>query len=329
MNEPLKLISVVIPFRNESKCVEKFFVRLRAAVKNISYDFEFICIDDGSTDDTLDLLKKEQKVDFRIKILSFSRNFGKEAALTAGLEKASGIAVVPIDSDLQHPPEIIADMIKKWEEGYKVVVAVPRIKHRPGIIRKYLTLGFYKITHYLSDVPLIDKEGDFRLVDAKVVEIIKKMPEKNRFMKGIFSWVGFKKTTVNFEQDNRVDGENKWSFFQLWQLALDGFFSLTTVPLKIWTYVGISISLLSFTYIVIILLKVLFYGADVPGYASMITVMLFLGGIQLISLGIIGEYIGRIYIETKARPNYVIEEFLEISKDINEKINKEKSDSDC
>lgn len=308
-----KLISIIIPFFNEETLVTKFLHRLNSALDNSNkhYDFEFICINDGSSDKTLSLLKQQQSTDAKLKIINFSRNFGKEAAITAGLDYAKGAAIIPIDSDLQHPPETIPEMIAEWEAGYKVVVAVPKHKHRLGFLRRNLALAFYKVTHYFSDVPLPQDEGDFRLLDRRVVESIKQMKEKNRFMKGIFSWVGFSKTIVYFKQENRANGQNKWRFVQLWKLALDGFFSLTTTPLKIWTYVGITISFFAFIYILVILFKVLLHGSDVPGYASIITVILFLGGIQLISLGVIGEYIGRIYIEIKGRPSYIVEEFYD------------------
>lgn len=301
-------ISIVVPMYNEQKGVDAFFNRLQPILNNITQDWEIICVNDGSKDGTLEVLKKHSNRDSRIKVINFSRNFGKEAALTAGIDYTCGRAVIPIDADLQDPPELINEMVEKWRQGYKVVLAT-RLKREGETAMKKLTASlFYKLIDRISDTKIPQNTGDFRLMDRQVVDTIKQLPERNRFMKGLLSWPGFSTTTLLFNREPRHTGTTKWNFWKLWQFALDGIFAFTSAPLKIWTYLGVMISILSFVYASFLIVRTIFHGADVPGYASIMVVVLFLGGVQLISLGIIGEYISRIYNESKGRPIYVVGE---------------------
>lgn len=300
------LISVIVPMKNESAGLETLFSRL-IPVLDSQGKWEIICIDDGSTDNTLELLRQQSLSDQRVKVISLSRNFGKEAALTAGLNFAGGDIIIPIDADLQDPPELIPEMVAQWKQGFKVVLATRKSRDESWLKRKSAG-AFYNIMGKFGTVKLPKNTGDYRLIDRQVLEALKQLPERTRFMKGLFAWAGFKTTTLYFDRPPRHAGKTNWSYLKLWRFALDGIFSFTTFPLKMWTYVGVIISFLSFIYGSVLIIRTLLYGIDVPGYASIMTVMLFLGGIQLISLGIIGEYIGRIYRETKQRPLYIIEE---------------------
>jgi Glycosyltransferases involved in cell wall biogenesis len=276
-------------------------------MQNVQRPYEVIFINDGSTDNTLNVLLKAKSKNPQIRILNLSRNFGKEAALTAGLEHAMGEVVIPIDADLQHPPEIIIEFIKKWEEGFDVVVGKRTVRTGEGVIKKLTAKYFYKFHNQISDVEIPYNVGDFRLMSRKVIEALKRLPENQRFMKGLFAWVGFNTAVVEYEQAPRAAGKTSYNGWKLWDFALDGITSFSTLPLRIWMYIGFLISFLSFLYGSAIVINTLILGVDTPGYASMITVILFLGGIQLIGIGILGEYIGRIYKETKKRPLYIIE----------------------
>jgi glycosyltransferase involved in cell wall biosynthesis len=276
-------------------------------MQDIQRSYEIIFVNDGSTDDTLNVLLKAKSKNSQIRILNLSRNFGKEAALTAGLEHAMGEVVIPIDADLQHPPEIIIEFIKKWEDGFDVVVGKRTVRTGEGVIKKLTAKYFYKFHNQISDVEIPYNVGDFRLMSRKVIEALKRLPENQRFMKGLFAWVGFNTAVVEYEQAPRAAGKTSYNGWKLWDFALDGITSFSTLPLRIWMYIGFLISFLSFLYGSAIVINTLILGVDTPGYASMITVILFLGGIQLIGIGILGEYIGRIYKETKKRPLYIIE----------------------
>ncbi len=303
-------ISIIVPMYNEADCIDDFFKRILPILENTKKSWEIIAINDCSRDSTLEKLHEYNKINARIKIISFSRNFGKEAALTAGLGFCSGLAAIPIDSDLQDPPELIPEMIKKWEEGYKVVLATRKSRNEEGILKSYTASAFYKVIANISKIKIPENTGDFRLIDRKVIDIVKSMPEKTRFMKGLLTWPGFKTTHIYFERPQRTKGKTSWNYWKLWQFALDGIFSFSTLPLKIWTYIGSLISLLALAYSAFLIVRTLVMGADVPGYASLMVTILFIGGIQLISLGVIGEYVARIYKETKNRPVYVIEELI-------------------
>lgn len=306
------LLSVVVPMYNEEDSIDLFFDRLLPVLEAISPDWEIVCVNDGSADATVKAIRGWHTKEPRIKLLSFSRNFGKEAALTAGLFHANGDAIIPIDADLQDPPELITEMVERWREGYKVVLATRRFRKGDSWMKKYSALGFYRIIGMLSSTDIPKNSGDFRLMDRQAVEAIRHLPERTRFMKGLLSWVGFPTTQVYYDRPERAAGDSKFNFFSLWGLALDGVFSFSTMPLKIWTYIGAGISTLSLVYALYIILSTLIAGSDVPGYASIMVAVLFMGGIQLLSLGIIGEYVGRIYRETKQRPLYIVEESLGI-----------------
>jgi glycosyltransferase involved in cell wall biosynthesis len=303
-------ISLIVPIYNESKGIDAFFKNILPILNNLSKSWEIIAINDGSKDNSLALLEEYHKNEQRIKIISFSRNFGKEAALTAGLNFASGLAAIPIDSDLQDPCELIPQMIEKWEEGYKVVLAVRKSRDEESIIKNCTATGFYKIIAKLSAVKIAPNTGDFRLIDRSVIEAVKQLPEKTRFMKGLLSWPGFKTTQIYFDRPKRTRGQSSWNYWKLWQFALDGIISFSDVPLKIWAYIGFITSLIAMLYAGFLIIRTFTLGVDVPGYASIMVAILFMGGIQLISLGVIGEYIARIYNETKQRPVYIIEELI-------------------
>lgn len=299
-------LSIVVPLYNEQDNIEHLFNRLFAVLNPLGLSYEIVCINDGSRDKTLEqLIAYHQRYDV-IKVINLSRNFGKEIALTAGIDYASGDAVIPIDADLQDPPELIGKLVEKWQEGYDVVYATRRSRQGESWLKKLTAAAFYRTIGKISQVSIPRNTGDFRLLDRQVVESIKKLPEKNRFMKGLFAWVGYKQTFVEFDREPRFQGETKWNYWKLWNFALDGITSFSLWPLKVWTYVGVFISLVSLLYAFYLVLKTIILGIDVPGYASLMVAILFLGGIQLITLGIIGEYLGRIFLEVKERPLYFV-----------------------
>ena len=307
-SKPFKpLISILVPVFNEQDSLTPFLERTFKVLESINSPFEIIFINDGSTDDTLNNLLKLTKDDRRIKVISLSRNFGKEAALSAGIDNASGDVLIPIDVDLQDPPELIPTMLEHWKAGYDVVYGLRVSRDSDSVWKRASANIFYKIFNQLSPIKIPSDAGDFRLIDRKVGEVLKNIPERNRFMKGIFSWVGFKSYAVPYERPSRSIGKSKWSSWKLWNFALDGILSFSTLPLRIWTYIGTGIAILSFIYGTFIVVRTLIFGVDLPGYASLVTIILFLGGVQLISVGILGEYIGRVFIEAKARPIYIIE----------------------
>ena len=262
-------ISLVVPVLNETESLAPFFERVVPLLDAIDRDWEVVFVDDGSTDATADMLRDHHAQDARIKLLSFSRNFGKEAALTAGIEAARGACVIPMDVDLQDPPELIKEMVEQWRAGYQMVLATRKERKEDSTAKRMSAEWFYRVMHYMSDTSIPDNTGDFRLMDRCVVEAVKQLPERTRFMKGILSWPGFKTTQVYYERPMREAGESKFRFRSLWRLALDGLFSFSTVPLKIWTYVGAFISLVAFSYAGFLILRTLLFGADVPGYASL------------------------------------------------------------
>lgn len=300
------MISIVCPMYNEKEVLGCFFAEISKVMALQSETYELICVDDGSSDSTLEILLEEKQKNTNIRIISFSRNFGKEAALTAGLIYAKGDAVIPVDADLQDPPELISLLIDKWKEGFRVVLAQRTDRTSDSFFKRLSAFAFYKFHNQLTFCPIPDNVGDFRLIDRKVVDSINDMPERQRFMKGIFSWVGFETTIISYTRPVRKQGVTKFNGWQLWNLALEGITSFSTIPLKIWSYLGALISLCSFIFATFIIVKTLIYGVEVPGYASLLAIVLFLGGTQLIGIGILGEYIGRIYMETKSRPLYIV-----------------------
>lgn len=299
-------LSIVAPMYNEGLNADYFLDSVREMLGRLGYSYEIVCVNDGSTDDTLDRLRAQRRLDPAIKILDLSRNFGKDIALSAGLDHAVGDAVVCMDADLQHPVELIPEMIAQWQDGYDVVVAYIRSRATESPLMRWLKNRFYFIFNLLSEVPMPPHGGDFRLLDRRVVAVLRLMPEKTRFMKGLFAWVGFRQLAIPYEPRPRVAGMSSWSFWRLWHFMVDGIVAFTTMPLRIWGYFGVFVSLISLLYGSVIIFETLVRGVDVPGYASLMVVILFLGGVQLISLGVIGEYLSRVYREVKGRPLYVI-----------------------
>ena len=303
-----QLISIVVPFFNEGGAIDHFYSGMSPILSiNIGCNFEVICVDDGSTDSTLSELIELTKKDTRFHILEFSRNFGKEAALSAGIDFANGDAVIPIDADLQDPPELIIKMVQLWKDGAEVVLAKRVDRSTDSFMKRKTASLFYKLHNKLStSMRIPENVGDFRLMDRVVVDALKQLPERQRFMKGLFAWVGFKSVTVEYSRSSRSAGETKFSGWRLWNFALEGITSFSLVPLKIWTYFGLFGAFLAFLYASFIIVRTLIFGIVLPGYASLLVVVLFFGSLQLISIGILGEYIGRIYFETKNRPLYIV-----------------------
>lgn len=305
----MKKITVLIPAYNESKSIEPLIKRLDQVTSQITkYRFEYLFINDGSTDETLSLLKEKSKTHTLISYIDLSRNFGKETAMLAGLDYADGDATIILDADLQHPPEIIHEMIKYWEEGFEDVYAVRERQLDKNKIRNGFAEVYYQILQKMTKEKVYPNVGDFRLFDKKCVLALRKLRENERYMKGMYSWIGFRKKEIKYKEEARVAGETKWSFSDLFKLAIDGVTSYSTVPLKIWSYIGFTISFLSFIFLFFEIIKTITYGSSPSGYPTLLAAIIFLGGIQLISLGVIGEYLGRVFIETKGRPTYFIRE---------------------
>ena len=301
-------LSVILPFHNESAGVRHLLQRLYPALGQLGLTYEVICIDDGSSDNTYAALVHEREFDQRLKVARFARNFGKETALTCGLHLATGDAAVTMDSDLQHPPELIAKLVEKWREGFQVVYATRIDRKTDGGLRRLFSRAFYSVFRHIADIQMPEGAGDFCLLDRKAINALNALPERNRFMKGLTAWVGFRQATVPFEVGLRDSGQTNWSFFRLMRFAFDGLSSFSTLPLRIWTWCGALVSFAAFAYALYLIIVTLLFGADVPGYASLMVGILFLGGLQLLSLGIIGEYMARIFTEVKARPLYFISE---------------------
>jgi glycosyltransferase involved in cell wall biosynthesis len=304
----LRPISIVVPVLNEARTVRVLAARLTKALEGLGNPFEVIIVDDGSSDGTLEVLRALNAEDGRFRAVSLSRNFGKEIAVAAGLEHATGAAVIIMDGDLQHPPEMIGRFIELWDEGWDVVYGQRTDRSRNTLAEKLFARVFYLVFHYLSGTELPDGAGDFRLLDRRVVDVFNRLDERSRFNKGLFAWVGFKSIGVPFEVAARAHGTSRWRFRRLLRFAIDGIASFTTVPLKVWSYVGVVVSLVALAYATAFLVKTLIWGVDVPGFPSLFISVLLLGGIQLISLGVIGEYLGRVYEEVKGRPLYIVAE---------------------
>jgi glycosyltransferase involved in cell wall biosynthesis len=301
------LVSIVTPFYNEGEGVKHFYQVMAQTIDKLpDLDFEIVCVDDGSRDNTLEQLIVISKTDSRVTVLEFSRNFGKEPAMTAGIDATSGDCVIPIDADLQDPPALIAEMLKKWQEGAEVVLAKRVDRSSDSYAKRTTAVMFYRLHNALSHLQIPENVGDYRLMDRVVIDALKQLPERQRFMKGLFAWVGFKTVTIEYSRDARLVGETKFSGWKLWNFAIEGITSFSLMPLKIWIYVGLAGALFAFLYATFIIIRTLIFGIDLPGYASLLVVTLFFGSLQLISLGVIGEYIGRIYFESKQRPLYLI-----------------------
>lgn len=305
-------LTLLLPVKDEEEAIQPFLEAIVPILEGlddpVARQFEILFIDDGSTDKTLEIIHAANARDPRIRGLSLSRNFGKEAALSAGIDHARGKAVIPYDVDMQDPPAAIVAMVQKWRAGAEVVVGVRDDRSSDGALKRFTASAYYRTHNALSKDKIPEHAGDFRLLDRKVVDAIKAMPERNRFMKGMFGWAGFKQDSVTYRRAEREHGTSKFGFWKLWTLALDGITSASTVPLRIWSYVGAIIAFCTLVYAAFIIVETLVTGVDVPGYASIMVAVLFLGSIQLISLGVLGEYIGRILTETKQRPLYIVRE---------------------
>lgn len=301
-------ISLVVPVFNEEKAIAPFLEALDRALLPVRdrYDFEVIFINDGSQDRTEPELRRLAMERSDLTVIHLSRNFGKEAALSAGIDRAEGDAVIPIDVDLQDPPELIPEMLALWQGGAKIVNARRGLRASDTWAKRTSANAFYRIFNVLADHPMPSNVGDFRLMDREVVRAIRDIGERSRFNKALFSWVGFPTEEVIYERPARETGDSAWSYWKLWKLALDGIFSSSTMPLRIWTYVGVILTVVSFSYALIILLRTLFWGVDTPGYASTVILILAFGGLNMFALGIIGEYVGRIYTEVRQRPRYIV-----------------------
>ncbi|NOD36589.1 MULTISPECIES: glycosyltransferase family 2 protein [unclassified Ruegeria] len=303
-------LSIVVPMFNEEDVLPILFDRLGQFLENLGESYEIICVNDGSTDGTARILADAHARDNHIKVVNFSRNFGKEIALTAGLDVASGEAVVPIDADLQDPPELIETFLEKWREGYDVVYAVRQRRDTDTVVKRWSAIKFYQIINRLSGVPIPANTGDFRLMDQRVVRSIARLREHNRFMKGLFAWVGFRHAEVFYDRPERAAGQTKFNYWRLWNFALDGITGFSTVPLRIAGYIGMLTALAAIIYGLFLTMRTLIHGVDVPGYASLMVAVLLIGGLQLVVLGVIGEYLGRLFDEARKRPLYIVESSL-------------------
>jgi glycosyltransferase involved in cell wall biosynthesis len=311
MEEPSRkslLVSLIAPMYNEEEVIGVFFSTIESTLKNVDVDYEIVCVNDGSNDTTLAVLKAHAVRDARIKIVDLSRNYGKELALTAGLDYARGDAVIPIDCDLQDPPEVILEMIEKWQEGYQVVLAKRIDRSSDSRVKRWTSSFFYKLIDKISDIHIPANVGDFRLLDKVALEAVKTYRERSRFMKGLFASLGFKETTIEYVRAPRAAGETKWNYWKLYKLAIEGIISFTSLPLKIWSYIGATVAISGFVYGIYLIIKTMVFGVDSPGYASIMVVLLFMSGLILLCLGVIGEYLSRIFIEIKARPLYIVME---------------------
>ena len=308
------VLSVVVPMYNEDENIGPFYERVKLALDGIGDTWELVCINDGSSDNTLANLILLHSADPRVKVINLSRNFGKEVALTAGLNHAAGQAVIPIDADLQDPPELICKLVEKWREGYDVVNATRSSRQGESWVKRTTANLFYRWLDRMTNINIPRNTGDFRLLARPAIDALLLIPERTRFMKGLFAWVGFTQATVYYERHPRFAGKTKWNYWRLWNFALDGITSFSSMPLKIWSYAGLLLAMLSLSYAVFLIARTAINGRDVPGYASIMVTILFLGGIQLITLGVIGEYLGRVYEEVKRRPLYIIRDSYGIKK---------------
>jgi len=303
-------LCVVVPAYNEGESLREFHARLAAVFDKLDLQCEVLYVDDGSRDDTYSVMCSLREGDARVSTLKLSRNFGKELALTAGLDAADADAIVVIDADLQDPPELIPTFVDHWREGYDVVYGTRSTRAGETELKKFTSATFYRVMERLSATPVPRDTGDFRLMSRRSLDALKRLRERQRFMKGLFTWVGYKQKSVIYERDARFAGESKYNYWRLWNFALEGITSFSTAPLKLATYVGLGTAMLAFAYAVWVFGKALVLGDRVQGYPTLMLVILFLGGVQLMALGVIGEYLGRMYIETKQRPLYLIDELI-------------------
>lgn len=309
----MKKISILIPCYNEQESLPLLYKALSEAMSDPrvagKYDFEVLLVNDGSKDSTLAILRQLHKEDGRVSYIDLSRNFGKENAMMAGFDYVTGDCCIIMDADLQDPPQVMFEMIEKWEEGYEDVYAKRISRGKESWLRKRLSMRFYKILNKMSKVEMLQNVGDFRLLDKRCVEALKSLRETERYTKGLFCWIGYRKAEVLFDRGDRVAGTTSWSMWKLMRLGIDGIISFTTAPLHLATWLGLMISLFAFIYLIFILIKTLIFGDPVAGFPTLISVILFLGGVILLCLGILGEYVARMYSETKRRPGYIVREF--------------------
>lgn len=306
----MKKITILVPCYNEAESLLMLYEEIIRVISLLDdYQWEMLFVNDGSQDDTLKVIFDLREKDTRVSYVDLSRNFGKESALLAGLDYAQGDAVVIMDADLQHPPQVIPDMVKKWEEGYDDVYACRKSRGKESWLRKRLTMFYYKLLQNSSSVDVLPNVGDFRLLDRKCIDALCQLRESGRYTKGMYCFIGFKKTSIEFETQDRVKGKSSMSYKKLLKLALEGITSYTTAPLRWATFVGLIVSLFAFAYMVFVLLKAFLYGDPVAGYPTLITVILFIGGVQLLTIGIIGEYLAKVFVEVKNRPVYFVREY--------------------
>jgi glycosyltransferase involved in cell wall biosynthesis len=301
-----KRLSIVAPCYNEQEVLDLFFERIDAELAGLGVEYEIVCVNDGSRDHTLAVLLKHHQRDPRIKVINLARNFGKETALSAGLDAVTGDMVVPIDVDLQDPPELIGQFIAAWENGADVAYGVRVDRSADSFLKRLTAQGFYKAFNQLSEVDLPYNAGDYRLMDRRVVEVLRQLPERNRFMKGLFAWVGFRQEAVPYARPERAAGTSSWRYWKLWNFALDGITSFSTAPIRVWSYVGLIAGVLAVGVAGLLVLRTLLFGRDVPGYPSLMVVILMSFGLQMLAIGSLGEYVARIYQEVKGRPLYVV-----------------------
>lgn len=308
MEENKKLVTILIPAYNEEEVLPMLYERLIKLMDSLpQYNFELLFVNDGSRDKTLEIIQEMRKVDSRVCYVNLSRNYGKEVAMIAGFDYVNGDCMINIDADLQDPPELIPEMLKYWEEGYDDVYAKRKSRKGESFLKKLTSWGYYRVLQSMTNIEIQTDTGDFRLLDRRCVEAIRMMRESQRYTKGLYSWIGYKKKEILYDRDARAAGKTKWNYRKLANLSIDGITSFTTSPLRWAALIGILVSLCGFIYMIIIIAKTIISGIDVPGYASMMVVTLFLGGLQLIFLGIIGEYLGRAFYESKGRPLYFID----------------------
>lgn len=299
-------LSVVVPAYNESEVLQDFYAELSKSLESVNMDVEVIFVDDGSTDDTYERLQGLQEKESRIVIVELSRNFGKEAAVTAGLDECKGDAVIVIDADLQDPPSLIPQLIEKWREGIDVVYAQRTARQGDSWLKKVTAAGYYRLMQRVGPVRIPENTGDYRLLSRRAVDALLELRETHRFMKGLFTWIGFPQAAVTYVREPRVAGKTKWNYWALWNFSIEGITSFTVAPLKVASYLGLCVALVAFLFGSFIIFDTLVHGNPVEGYPSLMVVVLFLGGIQLMAIGVVGEYLGRIFNETKQRPLYFI-----------------------
>ncbi len=311
-DEKKKLVTILVPAYNEEEVLHLLYDRLKAIMDtNANYDFEILFINDGSKDNTLNIIQELRQKDKRVCYVNLSRNYGKETAMMAGFDYAKGDCIIILDADLQDPPELIPQMLEYWEEGYDDVYAKRRSRKGETFLKKFTSKMYYSLLQKVTKIEIQKDTGDFRLLDRRCVEALKQIRESQRYTKGLFSWIGYNKKEILFDRDPRAAGQTKWNYGKLINLSIDGLTSFTTEPLRLAAIIGILVSLVGFIYMLVIIIKTLVFGVDVAGYASTLVVILFLGGIQLIFLGVIGEYLGRAFYETKQRPLYFIDRYNE------------------